>query len=123
MGLATSFFYSQNGQYYVKVDSLCLVRDLLQQMMMRALQAANSALLSLPAYSLVPKFFFGASSNARLFSLPISAFLCAPSPPSSMGTNMVSYSSIGGIHQPLLTITRWQERMESRDTCRDPHGA
>jgi hypothetical protein len=73
-------FYSQNGQYYIKADSLHLVRDLLQQTMTRKLQAANSASLSLPAYSraLVPKFFFRASSNARLFPYQFQPFFAPP---------------------------------------------
>jgi hypothetical protein len=78
--LSNLIFYLQNGQYYVKADSLCLVRDLLQQMMMCELQAANSASLSLPAYSraLVPKFFFRASSDARLFPYQFQPFFVPP---------------------------------------------
>jgi hypothetical protein len=79
-GFSNLVFYSQNGQYYLKADSLRLVRDLLQQTMTRALQAANSASLSLPAYShaLVPKFFFRASSDAHLFPYQFQPFFTPP---------------------------------------------
>ena len=97
-GISNLVFYLQNGQYYVKVDSLQLTCNILQQTMMCAQQAANAASLSLPAYAwtLVTKFFFQITSESCLFQYQFQPFflppalLLASSSLGSMGTHVAS---------------------------------